>query len=99
MQLTKYVLAATLATVIGVASATAQDAGHHPAAAPAATAPVAPPATRPGQGAGMTQPGASDGPDMVMMRECMGMMSSMLEGMGQDHMAASGAVKPGMPMG
>ena len=103
MQLTKYVLAATLATVIGAASAsaTAQDAGHHPAAAPAATAPVAPPATKPGQGAGMMQPGpsASDGPGMAMMRECMGMMSSMMEGMGQNHMAASGATRPGMPMG
>lgn len=101
MQLAKYFLAATLATVIGAAGATAQDASHHPAAASEATAPAAPPVTKPGQGAGMMQPGpgAPNGTDMAMMRECMGMMGSMMQGMGQGDMAASGAAKPGMPMG
>lgn len=90
MQLAKHLLALTLATVIGAAGATAQDASHHPAAA---TAPNTPPVTKPDQGAGMMQPGsgAPGGTDMAMMRECMSMM--------QGDMAASSATKPGMPMG
>lgn len=110
MQLAKLFLATTLATVIGTVGASAQDAGHHPAAAEA-PAPAAPPATKPGQGAmtsadkpGMTMgqgasmmqpgPGAPGGTDMAMMRECMGMMGSMMRGMGQGDMAAAAPDDP-----
>lgn len=93
MQPAKYFLAVMLPTAISAASATAQDASHHPAAAAAATPAVAPPAIKPGQGVGMMQsgPSASDGPDMAMMRECMGMMASMMQGMGPADMMAGTA--------
>jgi uncharacterized protein (DUF305 family) len=46
----------------------------------------------------MMSPGASNGPNMAMMRECMammrecmGMMRNMMQGMGQGQMAASAA--------
>ena len=49
MPLAKLLLATALATVIGAAGATAQDAEHHPGTAAEATAPAAPPVTKPAQ--------------------------------------------------
>ena len=96
MQLAKLFLATTLAIVIGAASATAQDAEHHPGTAAEATAPAAPPVTKPTEGAmpSATKPGMGDAADMAMMRECMGMMGSMMRGMGQGDMAAAAPDDP-----
>ena len=55
---------------------------------------AAEPGTTMGQGAGMMQPGARSGTDMAMMRECMGMMGSMMRGMGQGDMAAAAPDDP-----
>jgi hypothetical protein len=91
MSLSKLFLATGLATMIGAAAVTAQEATgtqeHHPGAADA-TAPAAP-TTKPMQEAmpgaansgmpmspGMMPPGAAGGPDMGMMRGCMGMMDN-----------------------
>ena len=49
MPLMKFLLATALATVIGTAGATAQDAEHHPGTAAEATAPAAPAVTKPTQ--------------------------------------------------
>ena len=109
MSLAKLSLATALATVIGAAAVTAQEAtgnqDHHPDAAEA-TAPAAP-ATKPMQEAtpgaansgmpmspGMMAPGAAGGPDMGMMRGCMGMMDNMMRGMGQGRMEAAKADDP-----
>ena len=91
MSLAKLFLTTALATVIGAAAVTAQEATgtqeHHPGASDA-TAPAAP-TTKPMQEAmpgaansgmpmspGMMPPGAAGGPDMGMMRGCMGMMDN-----------------------
>ena len=110
MSLAKLSLATALATVIGAAAVTAQEAtgnqDHHPGAAEEATAPAAP-TTKPMQEAmpgaatsgrpmspGMMPPGAAGGPDMGMMRGCMGMMDNMMRGMGQGRMEAAKADDP-----
>ena len=90
-----------------VAAQDAEHQEHRPGAAaeangPAAAQPVTKPAqeamsraaepgTAMGQGTGMMPPGASSGSNMAMMRECMGMMGSMMQGMGQGQMAAAAA--------
>jgi uncharacterized protein (DUF305 family) len=45
-------------------------------------------------GPGMMSPGAAGGPDMGMMRGCMGMMDKMMGGMGHGRMAAAGPDDP-----
>jgi uncharacterized protein (DUF305 family) len=72
-----------------------------PTAAPPATKPAqeaipsaADPGTAMGQGTGTMPPGASSGPNMAMMRECMGMMGNMMQGMGQGQMAAAAPDDP-----
>jgi uncharacterized protein (DUF305 family) len=109
MSLSKLFLATGLATMIGAAAVTAQEATgtqeHHPGAADA-TAPVAP-TTKPMQeampdaansgmpmGPGMMSPGAAGGPDMDMMSGCMGMMDKMMPSMGHGRMAAAGPDDP-----
>ena len=113
MPLTKLLLATALATVIGAAGATAQDAAkstilvrpprpphprlrRSPSRRQEAMPGAAEPGTTMGQGAGMMQPGPehASGTDMAMMRECMGMMGSMMRGMGQGDMAAAAPDDP-----
>ena len=109
MSLAKLFLATALATVIAAAAVTAQEATgtqeHHPGAAEATT--PAAPTTKPMQEAmpgaansGMTMGpammplGAAGGPDMGMMRGCMGMMDKMMPSMGHGRMAAAVADDP-----
>ena len=101
MQIDRMLRVSALVTLLAISPLTAQEAGqqgHHPAAAAAAAPPAAKPApsAMPGAGpatgqGGMMMPGAGDERHMAMMRECMGMMGSMMQGMGQGQMAAAAA--------
>ncbi|MGE3289813.1 MAG: DUF305 domain-containing protein [Geminicoccaceae bacterium] len=97
MQIDRMLRVSALVTLLAISPLTAQEAGqqgHHPAAAAAAAPPAAKPApsAMPGAGpatgqGGMMMPGAGDERHMAMMRECMGMMGSMMQG--GDGMVAS----------
>lgn len=82
---------------------------HHPGTTVEPIGPAAEPITKPaqeampstadpamamGQGTGTMSPGASNGPNMAMMRECMDMMGNMMQGMGQGQMAAAAPDDP-----
>ena len=108
MRVDQFLRASAFVAIFAVSPVSAQDAEHqehHPGAAAEATAPTAKPALgampsgpepgpEMGQGGATMQPGARADQGMAMMRECMGMMGSMMQGMGQGDMAAAAPDDP-----
>ena len=104
MQINQMLRASALVALLATSPLAAQEAEHHPGAAvtvaPAAKpAPTITPATPEtgaamGQGGMMMPPGARGDRDMGMMRECMGMMRTMMQGMGEGGMATAAPDDP-----
>ena len=101
MQTDRLLRASALIAFIAASPLAAQEAEqkeHHPAAAGVVAAPAAKPAPTTmstpnaeaamGQG-GMMMPGTRGDQSGAMMRQCMGMMESMMQGMGEGGMAAA----------
>ena len=105
MQLAKYFLATTLVTVIAASGAAAQDAAqqeHHPGATPeAATAPAAPPVTKPGQAAvpSAMKPGMPTGQEAGMMQPEPGASGGADMAMMRECMGMMGKMMRGMGQG
>ena len=100
-------LAAAIGAAGVAAQEEAEHQEHHPGTTAEATAPATAPVTKPASetmpgaansempiGQEMMQPRAAGGPDMGMMRGCMGMMENMMRGMGQGRMAAAAPDDP-----
>ena len=104
MQIDQMLRASALVALLATSPVAAQEAGHHPGAAAETAVPPASPTAKPvpaatpatpetgattEHGGMMMPPGARGDRDVPMMRECMGMMRSMMQGMGEGGMAAS----------
>ena len=97
MRFDQFLRASAFITILAVSPVAAQDAEHqehHPGAAAEATAPTAKPALGAmpsgpepgpvtGQGGVTMKAGVPANQGMAMMRKCMGMMESMMRGMGR----------------